>query len=53
MLSAFLVIIIVIALSFTEQSDLLTLSFETISAFGTVGLTRGITPHLSLSRKKC
>ncbi|NPV93408.1 MAG: Trk family potassium uptake protein [Firmicutes bacterium] len=47
MLSAFLVIIVVIILSFTERADLLTLSFETVSAFATVGLSHGITPHLS------
>ena len=34
-------------LSLTEHTDLLTLLFEEISAFGTVGLSRGITPMLS------
>ena len=34
-------------LSLSEHADLLTLLFEEISAFGTVGLSRGITPMLS------
>ena len=34
-------------LSLSEHTDLLTLLFEEISAFGTVGLSRGITPMLS------
>lgn len=46
-LAAFVVIAVIIALTFTEGADLLTLSFETVSAFGTVGLSLGITPHLS------
>ncbi len=40
MFSAFL-------LSLSEHASLLTLLFEEISAFGTVGLSRGITPMLS------
>lgn len=42
-----LVIIVTMFLSITENSDPLTLMFETVSAFGTVGLSMGITPHLS------
>ncbi|CAM3437915.1 TrkH family potassium uptake protein [Halomonas lysinitropha] len=36
-----------LALSLTEQADLLTVAFEATSALGTVGLTRGLTPELS------
>lgn len=50
-LAAFLVITITLSLTLTEHADLLTLSFETVSAFGTVGLTLGLTPHLSLTGK--
>ncbi|MBE0478626.1 Trk family potassium uptake protein [Candidatus Aerophobetes bacterium] len=34
-------------LSFTESSDFLTILFEVFSAFGTVGLSRGITANLT------
>jgi len=34
-------------LSFTENSDFLNILFEVFSAFGTVGLSRGLTPHLT------
>jgi len=34
-------------LSITEKADLLSYLFETVSAFGTVGLSTGLTPHLS------
>jgi trk system potassium uptake protein TrkH len=36
-----------ILLVMVEQKDLLRILFETVSAFGTVGLTAGITPELS------
>ncbi|MEO6866400.1 MAG: potassium transporter TrkG, partial [Gaiellales bacterium] len=36
-----------LALSVTEQMDVLDLAFEATSAFGTVGLSTGITPDLS------
>ncbi|MFC3284938.1 TrkH family potassium uptake protein [Litchfieldella rifensis] len=36
-----------LALSITEDADLLTVAFEATSALGTVGLTRGLTPELS------
>ena len=34
-------------LSFTEKASFLNVLFEDLSAFGTVGLSRGLTPHLS------
>jgi trk system potassium uptake protein TrkH len=34
-------------LTLTEKTDFITILFETVSAFGTVGLSLGITPHLS------
>lgn len=46
-LAMLLIIIVTMVLSITENSDLLTLLFETVSAFGTVGLSMGITPNLS------
>lgn len=45
--AAFLIFIILSILSYTENSDLLTILFEVTSAFGTVGLSLGITPTLS------
>jgi len=36
-----------LALSITEDADLLTIAFEATSALGTVGLTRGLTTELS------
>lgn len=42
-----LVFIIAFILSMTEKLPFLNLLFETVSAFGTVGLTAGVTPHLS------
>lgn len=36
-----------LALSITEDADLLTVAFEAMSALGTVGLTRGLTTELS------
>jgi trk system potassium uptake protein TrkH len=43
----FLIFIILSILSHTENSDLMTVLFEVTSAFGTVGLSLGITPTLS------
>ncbi len=34
-------------LTITEQAPLITIFFEEVSAFATVGLSRGLTPHLS------
>jgi trk system potassium uptake protein TrkH len=41
----------IILLSFSETHSLIDISFEAVSAFGTVGLSRGITPFLSLAGK--
>lgn len=46
-ISGLLVIIITMALSITEQASFLAIMFEATSAFGTVGLSTGITPTLS------
>ena len=43
--------IAVLILSFTEKIDFLKILFETISAFGTVGLSTGITSGLSVTGK--
>jgi trk system potassium uptake protein TrkH len=42
-----LVIIVTIVLSITEQGTFLDILFESVSAFGTVGLSRGLTPSLT------
>jgi len=42
-----LIFLVLLILSHTENSDLLTVLFEVTSAFGTVGLSLGITPTLS------
>lgn len=46
-----IVIVVTMILSLTEtnldQYSFLDITFETVSAFGTVGLSRGLTPHLS------
>lgn len=47
MISLGLVVIVVLILSITEKFGFLNLLFETVSAFGTVGLSTGITPELS------
>ena len=49
-LAMFLVIVVSFILSITEERtgyDYLDILYETVSAFCTVGLTRGLTPHLS------
>ncbi len=47
-ISLLLVVFVTIALTITESTfSFLDVLFETISAFGTVGLSRGLTPHLS------
>lgn len=47
----FLALIVVVgvtmALTTSEHTDFLTALFETVSGFGTVGLTMGLTPHLT------
>lgn len=48
LLAATLVIAVTLLLSVTEEADFLTVFFEATSAFGTVGLTMGLTPKLSV-----
>jgi trk system potassium uptake protein TrkH len=47
LLAMSLVIIMTLVLSVTEERDFLTTLFETVSAFGTVGLSMGLTPQLT------
>lgn len=49
MVSLGFISLIVFILTITEEFRFLNLLFETISAFGTVGLSTGITPDLSLA----
>jgi trk system potassium uptake protein TrkH len=46
-MAGFLVILMTMLLTVTENVDLLTALFETVSAFCTVGLSMGLTPLLS------
>jgi trk system potassium uptake protein len=46
-LALFLVFTVTLLLTLTENADFLALLFEATSAFGTVGLTTGITPNLT------
>jgi len=46
-----LIFLIISILSLTERVDLMTVLFEVTSAFGTVGLTLGMTPTLSAAGK--
>lgn len=46
-ISITLIIIVSFILTVTEEAVFLELLFETTSAFGTVGLSRGVTPNLS------
>lgn len=50
-LSLFVIFSAVFILLLTETGNFLDLCFEVVSAFGTVGLTRGITPNLSFYGK--
>ncbi|MGC7870829.1 TrkH family potassium uptake protein [Desulfosporosinus sp. SYSU MS00001] len=45
--ASLLIFVMISILSLTEHADILTLLFEVTSAFGTVGLSLGITPNLS------
>ncbi|WP_261304667.1 TrkH family potassium uptake protein [Paenibacillus andongensis] len=47
MMALFLVIFVTMLLSTTEDAQLLKILFEVTSAFGTVGLTMGLTPELT------
>ncbi len=49
--SMIFIFLIVLALTISENLSLLDILFETFSAFGTVGLSRGITPMLSSAGK--
>jgi len=51
MLSLTLVSVVVFVLTVTEEFHFIDLLFETVSAFGTVGLSTGITPALSTAGK--
>ncbi len=51
LMSALLVVTVTMVLTFTENAPLLKLLFEVTSAFGTVGLSTGITPALSPAGK--
>lgn len=50
-LSLALVITMTILLSYVEGEDFIKILFEVVSAFGTVGLSTGITPSLSIAGK--
>jgi trk system potassium uptake protein TrkH len=43
----FLIVFVVFTLTLTENDKFIELLFETVSAYGTVGLSMGVTPHLS------
>jgi trk system potassium uptake protein TrkH len=51
LLSLLLLFAAVFLLNITENAPLLSILFETVSAFGTVGLSTGITPALSVGGK--
>jgi trk system potassium uptake protein TrkH len=51
MIALFLVIFVSMLLSTTERAPFLKILFEVTSAFGTVGLTMGLTPDLTLFGK--
>lgn len=50
-LGGLFVLLLTFVLSLSEKADLLTVLFEATSAFGTVGLSLGLTPHLSVFGK--
>jgi trk system potassium uptake protein TrkH len=49
--SIFFIFLCVLLLTLIENSPFLDLLFEAVSAFGTVGLSRGVTPFLSVCGK--
>jgi trk system potassium uptake protein TrkH len=51
LVSFILIFVSLLILTLTEEQDFFDLFFETISAFGTVGLSRGVTPLLSNAGK--
>lgn len=48
LLAIFLILFVTIVLSVTEEASFMSLLFETVAAFGTVGLSTGITASLSV-----
>lgn len=46
-ISLLIIVVVTIVLSITEEFAFIQIVFEVFSAFGTVGLTTGITPQLS------
>ncbi|MBP9887708.1 MAG: portal protein [Leptospiraceae bacterium] len=50
-LSLFVIFIAIFSMILVEPFAFLDICFEVVSAFGTVGLTRGITPNLSFTSK--
>lgn len=50
-ISVFFIFFAVFLLTITEDQSVISLLFEVISAFGTVGLTMGVTPTLSIAGK--
>jgi len=51
MIAMLVVMVGIVALSITENASLSDIVFEVFSAFGTVGLTLGLTPHLTNAGK--
>ena len=51
LISFLLVIVATMALTITEHASFISILFEVTSAFGTVGLTTGLTPNLSWAGK--
>jgi trk system potassium uptake protein TrkH len=51
LIAALLVIFVTMMLSLSEQASFLSILFEVVSAFGTVGLSTGITPQLTVNGK--
>jgi len=50
-LSFFVIFTSLFLLTFSEENDFLDLAFEIVSAYGTVGLSRGLTENLSIFGK--
>lgn len=49
--TSLLIITAILILSFTEHTSLGNITFEVFSAFGTVGLSKGLTPYLTVTGK--
>ena len=49
--SMFFILLVIFILAITEKTDFMGIAFETVSAFGTVGLSTGITPFLTTAGK--